>query len=370
MQQGAFFGDYMVGTGRDQDMNRIMIVEDEVVSAMNLQERLLSMGYEVVGVAFSGEQAIKMALDLLPEVILMDIVLSEELDGIETAEKIMSETDIPMVFMTGFLNKGFFERAKRLSPSGYILKPFKDAQIEGAVEIALQKRKLEKDLLESEKKLRQFSSHLMETLERERRRISLELHDELGQALMVLKLRLGRIENNLPDDEATLREDCEELGQYVDQIISNVRRLSHDLIPSNIEDLGLSSALAGLVRDFGEYLGVEIKTDIEEVNHLFPLEAQINLYRIFQEALTNIAKHAQASVVSIVVKESENNVTFWVKDDGKGFEIEKISVNKSIKRGLGLTTMEERVKLLGGSMDLWSEKNKGTRLTFLVPIKT
>jgi signal transduction histidine kinase len=71
-----------------------------------------------------------------------------------------------------------------------------------------------------------------------------------------------------------------------------------------------------------------------------------------------------------VVKESENNVTFWVEDDGKGFEIEKIRVNKSIKRGLGLTIMEERVKLLGGSMDLWSEKDRGTRLTFLVPIKT
>ncbi len=349
-------------------MHGIMVVKDEIVLAMNLEELLMSMGYEVVGVAYSGEQAMEMALDLRPELILMDIVLPGELDGIAAAEKIMSEIDISVVFMTDFLNKGFLERAKRLEPSGYILKPFNDAQIEAAIEIALQRREMEKDLLESEKRLRQLSSHLMETQERERRRISLELHDELGQALTVLKLKLSGVDRKLPEDRPELREDCEELRQYVDQIIGKVRRLSHGLTPSNIEDLGLSAALSLLLEDLTKHVSIETKTEIGEVNHLFSLEAQINIYRIFQEALTNVVKHAQASLISIVVKEFKDTLTLAVEDDGNGFEVKKGKKGKSTKRGLGLTAMEERVRLLGGSMDIWSRKGKGTRLTFSVPI--
>jgi signal transduction histidine kinase len=350
-------------------MHRIMVVEDEIVLAMNLEELLMSMGYEVVGVAYSGEQAMEMALDLRPELILMDIVLPGELDGIAAAEKIMSEIDISVVFMTDFLNKGFLERAKRLEPSGYILKPFNDAQIEAAIEIALQRREMEKDLLESEKRLRQLSSHLMETQERERRRISLELHDDLGQALTILKLKLSGVDRKLPEDRPELREDCEELRQYVDQIIGKVRRLSHGLTPPNIEDLGLSAALSLLLEDLTKHVSIETKTEIGEVSHLFSLEAQINIYRIFQEALTNVVKHAQASLISIVVKEFKDTLTLAVEDDGNGFEVEKVKEGRSTKGGLGLTSMEERVRLLGGSMDIWSRKGKGTRLTFSVPIK-
>ncbi len=349
-------------------MHRIMVVEDEIVLAMNLEELLMSMGYEVVGVAYSGKQAMEMALDLRPELILMDIVLPGELDGIAAAEKIMSEIDISVVFMTDFLSKGFLERAKRLEPSGYILKPFNDAQIEAAIEIALQRREMEKDLLESEKRLRQLSSHLMETQERERRRISLELHDELGQALTVLKLKLSGVDRKLPEDRPELREDCEELRQYVDQIIGKVRLLSHSLIPPNIEDLGLSSALKCLTEDFADHLGIETKIDMEEVNHLLSLEAQINIYRIFQEALTNVVKHAQSSLISIAAKEFKDTLTFSVEDDGKGFEVEKVKEGKSNKLGLGLTAMEERVRLLGGSMNIESRKGKGTKVIFSVPI--
>ncbi|MBL7212887.1 MAG: response regulator [Desulfobacteraceae bacterium] len=349
-------------------MHRIMIVEDEVVSAVNLEELLVSMGYEVVGKAFSGEQAMEMAPGLRPELILMDIVLPGEVDGIAASEEIVSEIDVPVIFMTGFSNRGFFERSKRIEPSGYILKPFKNDQIKATIEIAFQKKELEKALLESEKKLRQLSSHLIKTQERERRRISLELHDELGQALMVLKLKLGGLERKLPQDRSELREDCEELRQYVDQIIGKVRLLSHSLIPPNIEDLGLSSALTRLTEDIADHLGIESKIDMEEVNHLLSLEAQINIYRIFQEALTNVVKHAQSSLISIVAKEFKDTLTFSVEDDGKGFEIEKAKEGKPIKIGLGLTAMEERVRLLGGSMNIETKKGKGTKVTFSVPI--
>jgi signal transduction histidine kinase len=356
-------------TQRDCGMGKIMVVEDEVVPATELEALLISMGHEVVGVASSGKQAIEMALNLRPDLILMDIVLPGELDGIMAAEKIMSDKDIPVVFVTGFSNKGLLERAKRLKPSGYILKPFQAAQIDAAVDIALHKKGVEGALLESEEKLRQLSSHLMESQERERRRISLELHDELGQALTVLKLKLGAMDRKLPEDHLELKEYLEDLRQYVDQIIGSVRRLSHDLTPSIVEDLGLSAALGRLSEDLTEHIDIETKIDVAEVDHLFSLEERINIYRIFQEALTNVAKHAQASSVAILVKELKDTLTLAVEDDGKGFEVEEIKGRNLSQRGLGLTAMEERVKLLGGKMEIWSKKGKGTRLIFSVPVR-
>ncbi len=350
-------------------MAKIMVVEDEIVPATELEGLLISMGHEVVGLASSGTQAVEMALNLRPDLILMDMVLPGEFDGITAAERIMSSNDIPVVFVTGFSNKGLLERAKLLEPSGYILKPFKAAQIDAAVEIALHKKGLEGVLLESKKRLRELSSHLMESQERERRRISRELHDELGQALTVLKLKLGAMARRLPEDHLELKEDCEGLRQYVDQIIGSVRRLSHDLTPSIVEDLGLSAALGRLAGDLTEHIDIEAKIDVGEVDHLFSLEERINIYRIFQEALTNVVKHAQASRVDILVKELKDTVTLSVEDDGKGFEVEEIKGKNLSQRGLGLTGMEERIKLLGGKMEIWSEKDKGTRLIFSVPVR-
>lgn len=349
-------------------MRRIMVVEDEIVIAAELDELLVSLGHEVVGVASAGEQAIEMAQELRPELILMDIVLPGELDGIGAAEKIMADINIPVIFMTGFSDREFMDRARRLKPFGYVLKPFQGTQIEAAIEIALQKKELEDALLESQGELRRLSSHLMETQERERKRISLELHDELGQALMVLKLKLSAIDRRIPKDQIELREDCRELRQYVDQIIDKVRGLSHGLTPPNIEDLGLSGALSQLLKELTKNMKIQTESEIGEMNHLFSLEEQTNIYRIFQEALTNIVKHAQARLISITVKRLKDTISLVVEDDGRGFEVEKVLEETSTERGLGLTAMEERIRLLRGNMDIRSRRGKGTRLTFSIPI--
>jgi PAS domain S-box-containing protein len=227
----------------------------------------------------------------------------------------------------------------------------------------------EEALRESEKQLRYLSSKLLTAQETERGRISRELHDELGGALAVLKLRSNVIEKKLQKDQIELREECKRNLKYIDQIIENVGRLSRDLSPSILKDFGLSVALRWLIDNFVKNYNVKVASEIVDVDHLFPKDAQIMIYRIFQEALTNIGKHARAKSVSMKVKKDEDRISFSVEDDGKGFDVEHAAMKEAPDRGLGLATMDERARMLEGSLDLWSKKGKGTRITLSIPMK-
>jgi signal transduction histidine kinase len=228
--------------------------------------------------------------------------------------------------------------------------------------------KREKALRGSEKKLRFLSSQLLKAQEQERMRLSKELHDELGQALALLKHRLRSIQKNLQEGQSSLRHDCEDTSQYIDQIIDNIRRLSKDLSPSLLEDLGLSAALRWLIEDFARQQSIQASLGIGNIDHLFSQEAQTNLYRIFQEALTNISKHADATHVSFFVKKENNRIFFLMEDNGKGFNMNQIKAMYSPEKGMGLATMEERVRMLGANLDIWTQEGVGTRVTFTIPI--
>ena len=379
-------------------MHRIMIVDDDVFVTLQLSELLTSIGYDVGGVAASGKEAMEMVRDVRPDLILMDIVLQGEPDGIGAAKEIMSELDIPVIFITGYTETEFFDRAKRTKPFGYLLKPFRIIQLKAAIDIALEKRDLEKRLRmseqryrrisedlqeeiteresvyvalrESEKTLRQMSTHLFRAQEKERKRIALELHDEVGQALSFLKLRIGSIAKKLPQDKTELKNECEEISDYLIQMLENVRRLSRDLSPRIIEDLGLSSSLRWLIENSAQHMNIETSFEMEDINPLFPLEMQVALYRIFQEAITNMVKHAKATRISVTAKKNEAGdiFTFILKDNGVGFDLAQYMGHIPIDRGLGLAAMDERAKMLGGSLEIWTQKGTGTKITLSVPI--
>ena len=134
-------------------MHRLLVVDDEVAIAMQLEERLTFMGYKVVGMASSGEEAVSMAKDLRPDLILMDIVMPGKIDGIDAAEIIKEELDIPVIFLTGYTQNQFIERAKITGPFGYIVKPFQEREIKAAIEVALWKKDMEVALRKAHDKL-------------------------------------------------------------------------------------------------------------------------------------------------------------------------------------------------------------------------
>jgi signal transduction histidine kinase len=216
----------------------------------------------------------------------------------------------------------------------------------------------------TERQVRALSERLLRAQEIERKRISMELHDELGSDLNVMKLQLRTVKNSLKPDQVSEQSDCEKILEYMDQVIENVRRISLNLSPTILEDLGLTTALHWLMNNLSNASIQQVKVDIADIDQLFPVSQWITIYRVMQEALNNILKHAQAENVKIVVQRQSNMVTFLIEDDGCGFDPEKLVTQDVAKQNLGLTTMSERVRILGGAFDFWSRLGEGTRITF------
>jgi len=224
----------------------------------------------------------------------------------------------------------------------------------------------EKALKESEAQLRFLSSQLMIVQEQERRRISKELHDELGQALMFLKFQLDR----LSKEKRKTRAEFHSLLRYLDGMIENVRRLSWDLSPACLEQFGLATAVKNLLEEFGEHFEIRWTPDeIKGIDQLFSPLAQVNIYRIFQECLTNIGRHAQASQISVNLQQQEGQVIFSVADNGKGFDLAEVWERAGRQRGIGLAAMQERARLTGGFLEIWSQPGAGTKISFTIPVE-
>ncbi|MDI6852253.1 MAG: histidine kinase [Deltaproteobacteria bacterium] len=216
-----------------------------------------------------------------------------------------------------------------------------------------------------EKLLRYLTEQLIKAQENERRRLAAELHDELGHALLNLKLSIKSLEKNLAPEQGALKEALSKIIQNIGNAFQDVRRLYQHLSPGDLEDLGLTIALHNLVEEFADiHKNIIWTVKLDNLNGFFDIPQATVIYRIIQEALTNIGKHAQAKHASIVAERKDQGIAVTIKDDGMGFDPSDVGPGKN---NLGLLAMEERVKILGGAFKLRSEKNHGTSITFLVP---
>lgn len=238
----------------------------------------------------------------------------------------------------------------------------------GVITDITERKRMETSLRESEKQIRSLSLKLLNSQEAERKRISKELHDELGQALAVLKLSLNFVESQLLAEQADLRKECRESVRYIDETIENVRRLSQDLSPSILEELGLSAALRKLFHHFRNSFDVHVVRKISDLDDLFSPEAQILIYRIFQEAFTNIMKHARARNVSVGTAREAEEISFEIEDDGRGFDPDKDPGRDGDCRGMGLSAMAARARMLDGFLEVGSREGKGTRVRLCIPL--
>jgi PAS domain S-box-containing protein len=227
----------------------------------------------------------------------------------------------------------------------------------------------EESLKESEARLRHFSSRLLDAQERERKRIAAELHDELGHALLTIKLQLRALGRGLTPEQKTLAEDIQALQPFIDGVLKNVRRLYSDLNPGNLEDLGLTGALRQMLDLFAKnHKNIRWQIKLDNLDRDFPPLTQTVIYRIVQESLTNIGKHAKPSWVSVRVKRDPTTAHFTVEDNGCGFDTSQIHSLDDPNRGLGLAAMQERVRMQGGTLEIISRENQGTRIAFTLPL--
>ena len=227
---------------------------------------------------------------------------------------------------------------------------------------------LQAALQKSQDDLRYLASQLIVSQEKERQYIGLELHDDLGQLLMVLKMQLRAVQRNLPTESVEIKAELENSLDFFNEIVERIRRLSRNLRPTVLEDIGLSTGLKLLFEDFQKYHGLELCIDMDDVEKSFSWENQILIYRIFQESLTNTAKHSGGTGVNISIKKEDGYVAFQMQDNGKGFNLEEVLAKSTSSRGLGLASIHERVRMLGGDLKLWSQPGHGTRLHFTVPV--
>ena len=213
----------------------------------------------------------------------------------------------------------------------------------------------------AEKRLHHLSSQLIKAQERERRRISLELHDEMGQALTAININLRSIEKELPLNLGPLiKEKFVETQSLVDEASEQIRELSHYLRPSMLDDLGLVPTLRWYLSEYSKRTDLDVQYKSINFEERPNQEVEIVVYRLVQESLNNIAKHAQAGKVLVRLERKEKEAVISIEDDGRGFDVNEVLASDDLKGRIGIMGMQERVSTLGGRFSIKSRKGSGT----------
>jgi signal transduction histidine kinase/ligand-binding sensor domain-containing protein len=215
-----------------------------------------------------------------------------------------------------------------------------------------------------------FSRQLIASQEAERKRIAAEMHDSIGQSLVVIK-NLALFLFRSKRDAATAETDSQTINEISDEAstaIEETRAISYNLRPFQLDRLGLTKAIEAMIRTTRTASGIHFTSDLDNIDDLFAEELRINFYRIVQESLGNIMKHSQATEVTIRLKRTPENVILTIEDNGRGFTLGE-RVSQSPNNGFGLTGMAERASLLGGEFKVRSAQSRGTTVTVEIPLK-
>ena len=479
---------------------KVLVVEDEKIIARDIESTLKRIGHESAGSVAKGEEAVSLAGKLNPDLILMDITLKGDMDGIEAAKIINETLGIPVIYITAHQDEDTIEKTKETNPYGYITKPLDDRDLGTAINSAVYRRDVELKLKDAEDKyfrlsenapdmifsqeiaskkylyvnkscrkltgydindfystpglietiidedwkeqylfsidevlkseftipfefmiinklgkkiwlnqrsivirdrngkpvtieailtditerkiyeqrleettrqLRALSSYQEKVREEERLSISREIHDQLGQDLTVLKMDIALMAKNSqkkPESESNLNpekitSELKRLSPIIDDIINKVRKIATDLRPDILDKLGLVEAIEWHAGEFEKRSGIKCVTHLTDEDVSFSPDKSISIFRIFQESLTNAARHSGATEINISLNIQNGWLTLIISDNGRGIteaEIEKSS-------SLGILGMKERVLILGGIWKIKGEYDKGTTITIQVP---
>jgi signal transduction histidine kinase len=359
----------------------ILIVDDDLASLIAMQEVLSALGSRLV-TASSGEEALRKVLDEDFAAILMDVRMPG-VDGFTAASMIRERKRsryTPIIFLTAASEdlSAMFE-GYRAGAVDFIAKPVIPEVLRSKLSVFIglhdMNRMLNAELAEralteqrlrtSEEELRALASHLQSVREEERIHIAREIHDELGQALTGLKFDLNFFARNFETDGPDVRaERRQNLGTAIDRIINSVRRISSGLRPEVLDEIGLAAAFEWQAREFQRRTGIRCHVNIAAQFVDRDKEMSTALFRILQELLTNVARHANATRVNVSLAESDSALALTVEDNGRGIREDEIES----KRSLGFLGLRERVLAFGGTIDAKGDAGKGTRVRVSIPM--
>jgi len=385
--------------------DKILIVDDEESNREILTSLLKTLGYETE-IAMNGVEAIRKTKSFMPDLVLLDIMMPE-MDGYEVCDYLKSDPEtanIPVVIVTGLSDRDSKLKGLQVGANDFLTKPIDRSELTIRVrnllkikeyedfmfrhnqllEAEVKKRtnelqeamsklisditekkmleeQLEKARVLEEENLKFFSRRLIEVQEEERRAIARELHDEIGQSLTALKLSVEIIADSLPSEHAdNIRPIEESLGE----LLSIVRNISLDLRPAMLDELGLVKTLLWYFERYTSQTGISVDFIQTGADRRFNQQSEIALYRITQEAMTNVARYAEIMRVLVEFIIEQERVTVRIKDEGRGFDVEN-----AVNSGSGLSIMRERAIISKGTFSLSSAPGKGTEITVEIPLQ-
>uniref|UniRef100_Q47FQ9 histidine kinase n=1 Tax=Dechloromonas aromatica (strain RCB) TaxID=159087 RepID=Q47FQ9_DECAR len=357
----------------------ILIVDDTAASLDLLSDLLAQAGYAVRPTQ-DPRMALRSALAKTPELILLDVRMPG-MDGYELCQRLKDNPktrEIPVIFLSALRETEDKVRGFSLGAVDYIAKPFQPEEVLARVRTHIELRRLQcrleervaerteqlrqssDELRASRERLQELAAFLQSVREEERTAIARELHDELGQALTALRIDLAWINRQCktlgPEVQARADASC----AIVERTIDAVRRISEGLRPGMLDVLGLTAAIEYLVEQFAKRNDIPCYLTSDRDEFAIDDRVSIAVFRLIQEALTNVVRHASATRVDITLSQDNNTICVDIRDNGIGL------ATGEPKQGFGLLGMRERVTMLGGTIDI--DGSRGTRILARFPL--
>jgi signal transduction histidine kinase len=350
----------------EQIAERILVIDDDTSYLTLLDSLLDKWGYRVATVSTlaAGHDAL---LDSKPDLLVIDYRLPDGtgLDFLQRHTAALEETAVVMI--TEVDDVRVAAEAIRLGALEYLVKPFSPEHLKTTIAGCLHVMKARLEAMHTLRVRQRLPGHLIDQLERERRRLAMELHDEIGQTLTRLKMEAELLVGSAAEGEqqACLLSVVSGLAAALDQ----VRFISWGLHPASLETMGVAHALRLLASELSQVGSVQIRTFLSGIEERFGREQELAIYRIVQEALTNVLRYARAETAFVDVIRNPDSISITIEDDGVGFDLHSRLEDPDGSRSMGLLTIKERAQLLGGRTEITSSPGKGTCISVELPVK-
>ncbi len=343
-------------------MSTILIVDDNASARETLVAMLEDQEYQIE-LAVDGFQALQILEQLQPDLILLDVMMPG-MDGFETCRRIRATpplAEVPIIMLTALDDRASLLLGIESGADDFLIKPVDRYELTARVRTITRLNRY-RTLQEQRENLREMTERLIAAQEEERQHISRELHDDLGQALTIHMISLRNLQNDLPIPPQTLIERLQALHDQSYEILVKIRGMAQDLRPPVLDALGLKVSMQTYCTEFNRRTHLPITFEVDELLPALPDIYNITLYRVLQEALSNIVKHANATHAWVDLGMEEENIILTVQDNGQGFR------TQSHSSGMGLSNMRERVTIAGGKFSISSTQMRGTILTAQFPL--
>ncbi len=344
--------------------SKVLIVDDEPTALATMEAILAGEGYQLE-YATSGGIALKKSEQLLPDLILLDVMMPG-MSGFEVCRRLRATpklAEVPIIILTALDDRSSRLQGIEAGADDFLIKPVDRQELRLRVRTILRLDRYRTLSIQREN-LRKMAERVVNAQEQERKRLSRELHDDLGQALIAHMLHLQNLRAENPLIKETIKKELDDLIADTSQTIIKMRQLAQDLRPTMLDTLGLKNALHNHCREYSIHTSLPVTLEIDEKLPELSDIYSITLYRFLQETLTNVIKHSKANHVWVELTLDGQEIILTVQDNGTGFKMNEPFVTT---KGIGLTGLRERLMLVGGNLIVNSTPGKGTIISAHLP---